>query len=96
MRYTRTSEVIAIQFKEEAFHKDPLAYPMVFDKAMTSELWANKKAEDGRYYFVNQTNTSPFSASFDVAEGDYIISESGGWYYTIPANVFESQYDKVS
>lgn len=90
--YKRTTKTQAIQFTTEAFHENSLQYPMVFDKAMSSVFWEGKKAEDGRYYLVNQTNTKPCISQTDVGEGDYIITEETGWYYTLPASIFEKNY----
>jgi len=90
--FERIENARAIQFNTLDFHKDQMRYPMVFDKAMFSKEWLDKKAVDGRYYILNHTNTNPFSSVIGLAEGDYVIAESTGWYYTMPQEVFERVY----
>lgn len=94
-QFMRKDVVQAVKFKEELFKKNQLAYPMVFDKAMLSPEWMNKLAADGRYYIPLQTDVFPFSDSLPVAEGEYIVTEGEGTYYTIPEKIFENRHVKL-
>lgn len=95
-QYMRKDAVLAIKFKEELFRKDPLTYPMVFDKASFSPEWMKKTAEDGRYYIPQQTDVFPFSDSLSVGEGEYILNEGEGTYYTIPEKIFERKHIQLN
>lgn len=89
--YNRNYGVKAIQFFEKEYHKKPMKYISVIDKAMRSSIWHNKTAEDGRYYVLNQTNANPRSSIIEVGEGDYIIHDTG-IHIVMSAECFEDAY----
>ncbi|PLS18876.1 hypothetical protein CVD28_00300 [Bacillus sp. M6-12] len=91
--YIRNTKMKAIQFIEKEYAENTSYYPGVFDKAMLSELWWGKTAEDGRYYIPNPFSHSFVLESTTLREGDYIITEESGYVYTLPKEVFEENHE---
>jgi len=90
--YERKRILLAIEFTEERYQKNPLEYPFVFDRANFSEMWCGKKVDDGRYYIMNHTNTIGFRNETVLSNGDYILREDDGWLYSLPKQTFEKNY----
>lgn len=94
--YERATSVVAIQFDEDRYVSNSLLYPEVFDKALLSESWWSKGAEEGRYYIISQPNTFKGTSEYiTVNSGDYIIREGMGVVHAMPKELFEKNYKEV-
>jgi hypothetical protein len=91
--YKRKKPVKAVMFSEKEYVLDNSKFPGVYDKALLSELWWNKTAEDGRYYVPNPDSHSFVIGSTPLREGDYILTEESGYVHVIPKEAFEKDYE---
>lgn len=92
-KYRKKPVVIeAIQFFESEFLKRDSKYSNIpiQDKAMLSEIWLPRNANDGRYYI----NT--LEGHMIVGEGDYIIKGVQGEFIPSKEDVFLKTYEPVT
>lgn len=61
----------------------------VQDRAMLSELWLGKNADDGRYFIPT------LEGDHIVKNGDWIITGIKGEKYPCKPDIFEATYEKV-
>ncbi|MET3505461.1 hypothetical protein [Halalkalibacter oceani] len=86
-KYRKKPVVIeAWKFNEKTFSND---IPGIQDRAMLSEMWSNKTAEDGRYYIHT------LEGEMTVRDGDYIIKGISGEFYPCKTDIFAATYEKV-
>lgn len=87
-KYRKKPVVVeAWKFTEEAFARGEI--PGVQDRAVLSELWANKTSKDGRYYI------DTLEGEMTVSEGDYVIKGIKGEFYPCKPDIFEATYEPV-